>query len=150
MALKSFLTRHTLVNVIYAVGICAIAMGTSFNYFSKPPVEPYVHMDAVGLTPKVPVGGPLVVRVSGVRQKLCGVWVGRGFVNAETGNMVHQELVPAGFVGLGQFSKPIEMRLPITMGPGKYIFKGIQWNDCGSEVFTTAYPDVFFEIINQD
>lgn len=149
MALKTVIRKHW-VNGIYALALCAVASTTSFNFFHGRTVLPYTELHAEVLTPEVRVGEPLIIEISGTRKRLCAVSLSRGVVNIHTGRMVHQDFVPVGFALLGPFKRSFEMRLPEHVGPGEYILKGIQNNDCGEEVFPLPYPDIAFRIISQN
>lgn len=144
---------HRANNVIYGILLGALAAVCSFNYFHAQMAQPYTGISVVAVpeSARIFYHDPLVIRVSGVRDRICAVMVSRAFISVESGEMIHQERVPAGFVPLGPFSVLISMQIPDFMTAGKYIFKGQQINDCGQETIAIPYPDVPFEIIiNQD
>lgn len=143
---------HRATNVAYGIGLGALAAVCSFNYFHAQIAQPYtgITVKAEPEAAEIVYGSPLVIRVGGIRDRICAVMVARAYVSVETGEMIHQERVPAGFVPLGPFSVAISMQLPDFMKAGDYIFKGQQINDCGQETITVPYPDVPFRIINQN
>lgn len=141
--------RHKLTNIAYGLLLGGLASITSFNYFHSRISQPYTDIKVTTPNAKVLQGDPLLIVVSGERLRICAVSVSRAILNRDTGTMVHQESVPAGFVPIGPFSVPVAIQLPIWMTIGHYTFRGLQINDCGDEVISIPYPPLNFEIVNQ-
>lgn len=141
------LRRHGVTGLASILFLGFVATG-SFNFFKHAAPLPYTDLKVVIENPVIEKGEPLVVNVSGTRNRLCAVTLARAFIDQRTNRMVYQDIVPVGFGGLGQFSRPFEIRLPPFIGAGDYLFKGIQINDCGSEVYPIPYPEAVFSVIS--
>lgn len=139
---------HRCANTVSAALLAGFVVTASFTFFDKAPKEPHTGLAMKMLTPAVLKGEPVVVRASGVRHKMCVVFVARSFKDLTSGRVIHKETVPGGFTGLGAWEEDIEMKLPPDMGEGEYQLRVLQNNDCGDEVFPLQFPPVTFAIVS--
>lgn len=141
--------RQTITTAAAAFLFAGFVVSGSFTTFKNQPIPPHSDLMMSVRTPVVAKGEPLVVHVSGRRNKLCVVYLARSFKDLSTGYVIHRESVPGGFNDLGEFSDDVQMKLPPDMPPGEYQLRVLQNNDCGEEVYPIFFPPVTFRLVSQ-